>query len=344
MHLQRKITFIILFAFLIPFGVHAQSEQLYGEIGNLTLESGKVIKHCKVGYRVYGSMKPDESNVILFPTWFGGRSKDLAGSIGAKGMVDPSKFFIVTVDALGDGVSSSPSNSPAQPDGSFPAYTIGDMVHAEHELLDHTLGIHHIYAVIGVSMGGMQTFQWITQYPGFMDKAVPVVGSTRLTSYDKLLWTSELDAIEEGLKAGASAESIGKTIDDIHTLHLTTPDYWVEHTKTTDFLRVITQSYKSFEPGFNPYDWASQLRAMMALDVFKPFGESMQAAAKAVKAKVLVVVSLQDHMVNPHPALEFAPLIHAKILKLNNDCGHLGPGCASDTVNSAIRTFLSQKK
>lgn len=342
MNLQRKLTLLLFITLFIPLSLQAQSEQLYGEIGDLKLESGKVIKNCRVGYRVYGSLKPDKSNVILFPTWFSGKSKDLAGSVGPKGLVDPSKFFVVTVDALGDGVSSSPSNSATQPNAKFPEFTIRDMVNAEHKLLTSVLGIHHIHAVMGISMGGMQTFAWIAQYPNFMDEAVPIVGSPRLTSYDKLLWTAELDAIEEGLKSGAPKRMISNTINEIHTMNLTTPDYRIDHTKTGNFTKFISKSDREFEPTFNPYDWASQLRAMLAQNIYKPFADSIQATANTIKAKVFMVVSMQDHMVNPHPALTLAPFIHARVMKLHTDCGHLGNGCKADKVNPAVRAFLEK--
>ena len=97
--------------------------------------------------------------------------------VGPDGYVDPSRFFVILVDALGNGVSSSPSNSSVQPRMGFPVFTIRDMVNSQHRLLTENLGINHIRAVMGISMGGMQTFQWIVSYPEFMDKAVALVGS-----------------------------------------------------------------------------------------------------------------------------------------------------------------------
>lgn len=340
MKLQKKLTLALFISLIVPLSLRAQSEQLYGEIGNLKLVSGKVIKNCRIGYRVYGSLKPDKSNAVLFPTWFGGNSKELAGQVGPHGLVNPSKYFVITVDALGDGVSSSPSNSATQPDNKFPKFTIADMVNAEHKLLTSVLGIHHLHAVMGISMGGMQTFAWIAQYPDFMDKAVPIVGSPRLTSYDKLLWNAELDAIKEGLKSGASKKSISATVNAIQTMNLTTPDFRIEHTKTSDFASFISKANSQFEPNFNPYNWASQLRAMLAQDIYKPFNNSLLATSKTIKAKVFMVVSMQDHMVNPHPALTFAPFIHAKVMRLHTDCGHLGNGCEADKINPAVRAFL----
>ena len=79
----------------------------------------------------------------------------------------------------------------------FPVFTIRDMVNSQYRLLTENLGINHIRAVMGISMGGMQTFQWIISYHEFMDRAVSIVGSPRLTAYDLLLWRSELSAIEE---------------------------------------------------------------------------------------------------------------------------------------------------
>jgi homoserine O-acetyltransferase len=69
---------------------------------------------------------------------------------------------VILVDALGNGLSSSPSNT-----SNFPDITIHDMVVAEHELLTRKLKISHLYAVMGISMGGMQTFEWLASYPDF---------------------------------------------------------------------------------------------------------------------------------------------------------------------------------
>jgi homoserine O-acetyltransferase len=61
-----------------------------------------------------------------------------------------------------------------------------------------------------------------------------------------------------------------------------------------------------------------------------------------VKAKVLIVVSARDHMVNPQPALDFAPLVHAQTLVLESDCGHLAPGCESAKMYPAVKQFLEK--
>jgi homoserine O-acetyltransferase len=72
-------------------------------------------------------------------------------------------------------------------------------------------------------------------------------------------------------------------------------------------------------------------------------GGSLDAAAQQVRARVLAVVSEQDHMVNPAPALAFAPKIHAKVLILHSDCGHLAPNCEAQTVSKAVNQFLNER-
>ena len=171
-------------------------------------------------------------------TYFGGNSEDLLFSTGQVIMADSTKYYVIAVDALGDGVSSSPSNSKLQPKGSFPVFNMRDIVNAECMLVSKILNFKHVYCVMGTSMGGMQTFQWIVSFSDFMDKAVIQVGSPRLTSNDLLLWNSELLAIKEGLECGAPEESIKNTVAVIHTQNLRTPDYFVKHVSPAEFSNI----------------------------------------------------------------------------------------------------------
>jgi homoserine O-acetyltransferase len=265
--------------------------------------------------------------------------------IGTGKMIDSSKYFVIAVDALGDGVSSSPSNSTRQPHMKFPIFTIRDMVNSQRELLENVLHIRHVHAVIGISMGGMQTFQWIVSYPEFMDRAIPIVGTPKLTAYDLLLWEAEMHAIKADRSWNngeykSTPEAGMRTVADIHALALETPGYRVRQTDPKDFEKFLTTTEQDTMRGFDSNNWVRQLEAMLSHDVSKSFGGEMPRAAAAVKARVLIIVGLRDHMVNPQPALGFARLLHAKTLELDSDCGHLAPGCEAGKVGAAVAQFL----
>lgn len=313
----------------------AGEELKFAPLGDLKLESGETIRDCRLGYRAFGRLNAAKSNAILFPTWFSGNSGQLEQYIGPGRMVDSSRFYVIAVDALGNGVSTSPSNSKAQPGSKFPRFTIRDMVESQYRMLAR-LGIPRLRAVIGISMGGMQTFQWMASHPEFLERAVPIIGTPRLTSADLLLWQAELSAIET---ARSPAEGM-KTVAAIHAFALTTPDYLAARTPPQTFTNYLKTQQDETAQLMAPDDWRRQLEAMMAHDIGRPFSGRMESAARAVKARTLIVVSLRDHMVNPRPALEFARLIKAKTLEVDAECGHLIFECQGEQVRSAVAAFL----
>ena len=320
-----------------------QSSQQFANLGDFKLESGEVLHDCRIGYRTYGVLNANKSNAILFPTWASGTSAQIADSMGPGKLVDTTKYFAVAVDALGNGVSTSPSNSQQQPRMKFPRFTIRDMVNSQHRLLTEILHIPHLLAVMGVSMGGMQTFQWIVSYPDFMDKAIPIVGSPRLAAYDLMLWQAEIDSImnDPAWKSGEYRDNPGRVADaEFTALVATTPQDYNRKNSREDVYAAL-QKPKT-ELGFDANDHIRQAQAMMALDVSDAFDHSLDKAAAAVKARVLVVASRQDHTVTPGPALDFAHRLHAEILELNADCGHLLFACQANKVNNAVAEFLAR--
>ena len=156
------------------------------------------------------------------------------------------------------------------------------------------------------------------------------------------VWLAELRAVEMGQKCGCPEQDIRNLIAAIQTLGIQTPHYRVTHTPRADFPQFIADNDSNFAGIFQPDDWASQLRAMIAHDIAAPFGDSLDSAATIVRARVLVIVSAQDHIVNPEPALAFARMIGAETLVLDNDCGHLSVSCEMKRVIAAIAAFLEK--
>jgi homoserine O-acetyltransferase len=158
-----RIPIIIVTLFLWSSGALAQDNLQFANMGNYRLENGQTIRNCRIAYRTFGVLNPDKSNVVLFSTWLAGTTQELIdlGFIGSGKMADSSKYFIVAVDAFGNGVSSSPSNSRHQPNQSFPRFSIKDIVDAQHLLLTRYLHLSRLHGVIGISMGGIMAYQWM---------------------------------------------------------------------------------------------------------------------------------------------------------------------------------------
>jgi homoserine O-acetyltransferase len=218
------------------------------------------------------------------------------------------------------------------------------MVNTEYRLATGKLGLKHLHAVMGISMGGMQTFEWMVDYPDFMDVAIPIVGSTKMTGYDLLLWHSEEDALkaDPAWQGGHYKQPppMG-AVETLHTMNVSTPAHYAREYPPDKFAGEYAGYYQKGILPFDANDWLAQLEAMIHHDV--AHGGSLEAAARKVKARVFVIVASQDHMVNPRPALDFAPLIGARTLVLESDCGHLSPGCEMSTMAPAVRAFLDSR-
>lgn len=316
----------------------------YANLGDVQVESGQVIKDCRLGYRTFGRLNHDKSNAVLIPTWFAGVSAELADSIGPGKLVDSAKYFVIVVDSLGNGVSSSPSNSTSQPGSDFPTFTIRDMVTTQHRLVTKILKLSRLHAVAGISMGGAQALQWTVTYPDMAEKVVSIIGSPRMTVADLLLWHAELRAIELGRAAGDGNKAL-PLVADIHGMALYTPGYRNKRTTLADFEKYVTEQETRVKQKFKADDWAAQILAIMRHDITKQFNGSLAQAAATIKAKikVLLVVSEQDLMVNPTPSMEFATFLGTQPVILRGDCGHAAfQECGGAELQSAVADFLEQ--
>jgi homoserine O-acetyltransferase len=341
---MKSFVIVALGLLLYPAGLLGQEgQQQFASLGDFKLESGELIRDCRIGYRTFGRLNSDKSNGVLFPTWFTGNTANLQPLFGSGKLVDTSTYFVVAVDSLADGVSSSPSNSGQQPRMKFPKITVRDMVNSQYQLVTKVLHLEHLKAVVGISMGGMQTFEWMVSHPDFMQKAVPIVGSPRLAPYDVLLWQTENDAIrnDPAWNSGDYREQPARgALFELSELMLSTPERYNHITKREDVLPSIARARTA--PGFDANDHIRQAEAMIAHDVSAPFGGAMEKAAAAVRARVLVIVSTTDHMVTPGPAIEFARQLGAELMEVRTDCGHLATNCEAGSLAASVNAFLSK--
>lgn len=336
----RAKAVVICVALLAAANVDAGEQRFHTLVG-LQLDSGQR-PDCTVGYRTYGTRNEDGSNAILFPTWFGGTTADLErlGKVGAGALADPERYYVITVDALGNGVSCSPSNGALRGGARDRSISTADMVRSQYRLLVEGLGLDRLHAVVGISMGGMQALRWLAMYPGFMEKVVVIDGSPGLTSYDLLHWTVHRDIVTSLLAAGAPDETIGGVIARVTNLTLYTPAYFLERIPPDALGEFLAPAYESGR-AFRADDYVSQLDAMMRHDI--PAGDIVENARRS-DVDVLLVSTPGDMMVNPAPAMALAQRIGAETMIVDSVCGHLGSSCEASAVNARVAAFLAENQ
>lgn len=156
------------------------------DIGDLDLEEGGTLRGCELAVATHGQLNADRSNAILVPTWYSGTSKIIEqGYIGKGRALDPEHYFIIVVNQIGNGLSTSPHNTPA-PAGmaDFPKVRIGDDVRAQHRLLTGHFGLERLALVVGGSMGAQQTYEWAVRYPDMVERAAAIAGTAKNTDHD----------------------------------------------------------------------------------------------------------------------------------------------------------------
>jgi len=169
------------------------------EAGDVVLQSGLTYRKAKLAYKTYGTLNAAKSNVIVYPTSYGAQHSDTEWMIGTDKALDSSKYFIIIPNKFGNGLSSSPSNTPAPFDrGRYPHFTMTDNVRVQERLLREVFGIERVALVYGFSMGAQQAFHWGAMFPDKVERIAPVCGSAKTARHNFVFL--------EGVKAALTAD------------------------------------------------------------------------------------------------------------------------------------------
>lgn len=335
--------------------------QRYAE-GSLKLESGETIRDFSISYVTHGTLNADKSNAILVVTAIGGNHHRLDYLIGAGQALDPAKYFIISTDAIGNGLTTSPSNSSLQPRMQFPRFTIRDMVQSQYRLVTEKLGIRRLHSVVGASMGGMQALQWAVSYPDAVQSIVPIVPLGRTPAWTTAVLEMLRQSImadpkwADGNYAAASPPEAGMRLwaGWLSGVIVRTPaahkNQFPRHTDVIPFLKTVADGgWKRMDAT----DWVYQSWAYDLHDIGTTPGVvgGYEGALKSIKAKTLVLAGVGD-LLNPESeALEVANGIQgASFSSINppNVFGHasaagITPGENADQ-NQRITSFLNSVK
>lgn len=174
------------------------------DLGDVTLQSGVTLPNAFLAYKTYGKLNEKKDNVIIYPTAFGDQHVQNEWLIGNNMALDPREYFIIVPNLLGNGLSSSPSNTPPPFDkANFPQVTIYDNVTFQYRLVTEKFGIQKIALVVGWSMGGVQSFQWGASYPDMVERIAPFCGGAKTWPQTYVV----LDGMKASLMAAVGFDS-----------------------------------------------------------------------------------------------------------------------------------------
>ena len=321
------------------------------DLGDVALQKGATLRDAKLAYKTYGTLNARKDNVILQPTWYSGQHTDVEWTIGEGMALDPAHHFIIVPNMLGNGLSSSPSNTPPPYDRArFPNVTACDNVRLQHRLVTERFGIERIKLVTGWSMGALQTFHWGCLYPDMVERIVPTCGSAKCSRHNFVFL--------EGVKAALTADDAWnggwyeapptkglRAMARVYagwgfsqTFYRIEEDLKLGFSSLEDFLI-------AFWEGFFIHKDANNLLAMLwtwqngDIGDNELYGGDFRKALGAIKAKAFVMPGRTDLYFPPEDSeIEVAHMPNAELRVFESSYGHF----ASSALNPADVAFQNE--
>ncbi|WP_221795070.1 alpha/beta fold hydrolase [Aquisediminimonas sediminicola] len=308
------------------------------DVGDLPLEDGGVLPRCQLAVATYGELNTEKDNAILVPTWYSGTSGIIQQVlIGDGRALDPRRYFIIVVNQIGSGLSTSPHNAANELAGpAFPHVRIGDDVCAQHRLVTETYGINRLALMVGASMGAQQTYEWAVRYPDMIARAGIIAGTARNSELDFQLAQTLIDAItsDPGYLDGAYTSATDVSAGLARHARLWTVLGWSD-----EFFRegrhkaMGFASMEAFIDGFmvpyfspmDPNNLLNQIWKWQRGDVSRHTNGDLAAALGRIRAKTFVMPLARDAVFPPADcAAEQAMIPSSELRVLDSIDGHLG--------------------
>jgi len=308
------------------------------DLGDFELESGGTIRSCQLAYTTFGKLNANKDNAILMTTWYSGTSKIMEQVyVGQGRAIDPDKYFVIIINQIGNGLSTSPHNT-AEPFGmaAFPRVRIGDDVRAQHKLLTEKFGLDSLALVVGGSMGAQQTWEWAVRFPEMVKRAAPIAGTAKNTPHDFLYtktlneaiksdpaweggWYKEPHAVHRGLRRHADLWSVMG-----YSTEMFKQELWRDlgFSSLEDFYVGFTQGY--FLP-MDPNNLLCLAWKWQRGDVSRITGGDLEAALSRITAKMFVMPIDADMFFPPQDCEEHQRMVaNSEFRVINSHWGHLG--------------------
>jgi len=324
------------------------------ELGDIVLQSGLTLRQAKLAYKIYGKLNTARDNVIVMPTFYGGQHTDTEAMMSAGRALDPRKYFIVVPNMFGNGLSSSPSNTPPPFDrAAFPHITLYDNVVCQHRLVTEHLGIDRVKLIVGFSMGAQQAFQWGALYSDMVQAIAPLCGSARTSPHNSLF----IEGVRAALLADAAfAEGWYETppvkglraFSRVYAGWLFSQDVFREQEYRKMGLASVEDTVRFVEGYFRRRDandllamlWTWQHAAISANEIYKG---DFTAALRAITARAMVMPGETDLYFRVRDnELEVEQMPKAELRPIPSIWGHMAPFGANPPDNEFIDAALKE--
>jgi homoserine O-acetyltransferase len=332
------------------------TDQAVFEAGDVLLQSGVMLPDVKLVYRTHGQLNAARDNAIVYPTHYMGIHDSNAWAVAPGMALDPEKYFIIIPNMLGNGVSSSPSNTPAPFDGPrFPLVTVRDNVFLQHRLVTEVFGLTTLALVTGHSMGALQTFQWGALFPDMVQRMAPFCGAARVSRHNWLF----LEGCKSALMADAAFAGGNYAAPPVTGIRAFARVYagwaWSQtfFRQQLDRERLGLPSMEDFlkfgwEPFFHAHD-ANNLLAMLAtwqaadISADPRFDGDFEKALAAITARAFVMPCRSDLYFPPEDSeIEVGHMPNAQLRVIPSVWGHMAGGGMNPEDMMFINTALAE--
>jgi len=165
--------------------------------GDVALQRGGTLRDARIVYKTFGELSPRKDNVIVYPTSYSAQHTDIEWLVSPDHCLDPTRYFVVIPDMFGNGLSSSPSNTPDYPD-----VTTYDNVMQQRRLLSESFGVERVKMVYGWSMGAQQAYHWGALFGDAVERIVVNCGSARTSPHNVVF----LEGVRATLRSARTPE------------------------------------------------------------------------------------------------------------------------------------------
>jgi len=335
-------------ALAVCIAAAARAEPQIFNVYDFEFEDGSVLPELRVAYETHGTLGAGRNNAILLVHGASGNRHAYDAMIGPGRTFDTDKNFVITVDAIGGGDSSSPKDGLGQ---DFPRYTIRDMMAAQHALVTRGLELATLRAVAGSSMGSFVSLEWGIHHPEMVRSLILLVPTPKAEPNFQLtinLMTSVV-ALDPEWQGGRY------THNPIAGLRLAGMVYypWVVSAPYLDRLpaKQLAKEIEESARAFGNWDANSLILrygASRAHDVSAPFRSDMSAALAQITAPTLLLPSASDRLLGLDGARRIRDGVkQASYAEIPSDLGHRAARRAPGTpegefIDRQIRAFLAK--